>query len=70
MLSRKADKQKDKLPASVRDALISLVHEISRGGPGRGDWPHYGKPGPKLHHCHIKKGKPTYVAVWEVLAKM
>jgi hypothetical protein len=65
-LSRQADKQKGKLPAKVRDALIFLVHEISRCGPVRGDWPNYGKLGPKRHHCHIKKGKPTYVAVWEV----
>jgi hypothetical protein len=65
-LSSKADKQKNKLPANVRDALIFLVHEISRGGPVQGDWPNYGKLGPRLHHCHIKKGKPTYVAVWEV----
>ncbi|MDR3555637.1 MAG: hypothetical protein P4L55_12845 [Syntrophobacteraceae bacterium] len=21
------------------------------------------------HHCHLKKGKPTYVAIWEVRDK-
>lgn len=42
-----------------------LMHEISRSGPVRGDWPNYGKLSPGRHHCHIKKGKPTYVAVWE-----
>ena len=67
-LSRKADKQKSKLPANVQAALVFLVHEINRGGPVRGDWPNYGKLGPRLHHCHIKKGKPTYVAVWEVIS--
>jgi hypothetical protein len=65
-LSRQAAKQKSKLPAKVRDALVFLLHEISRGGPVRGDWPNYGKLGTRRHHCHIKKGKPTYVAVWEV----
>lgn len=68
-LSRKANKQKSKLPAMVQDALVFLVHEINRGGPVRGDWPNYGKLGPKLHHCHIKKGKPTYIAVWEVIGE-
>lgn len=68
-LSRKADKQKSKLPTKVQDALVFLVHEIRRGGPVRGDWPNYGKLGPKLHHCHIKKGKPTYVVVWEVIGE-
>jgi len=68
-LSRKADKQKHKLPANVQAVLVFLVHEISRGGPVRGDWANYGKLGPKLHHCHIKKGKPTYVAVWEVIGE-
>jgi len=21
---------------------------------------------PELHHCHLKKGRPTYIAVWEI----
>lgn len=32
----------------------------------RGNWPNYGKLGENRHHCHLKKGRPTYVAVWEV----
>lgn len=66
-LSREAEKQKEKLPVHIQSALLFLVHEILRGGPVRGDWPNYGKLGPKRHHCHIRKGKPTYVAVWEEL---
>lgn len=62
---RKADRQKENLPERVKSALLFLMHEISRSGPVRGDWPNYGKPSPGRHHCHIKKGKPTYVAVWE-----
>ncbi len=22
------------------------------------------------HHCHLKKGKPTYVAVWQAFKKL
>ena len=64
-LSRKVAKQKEKLPTQVQQALLFLAHEIARNGPVRGDWPNYGKLGPRRHHCHLKKGQPTYVAVWE-----
>jgi hypothetical protein len=67
-LSRRAEKQKEKLPEQVKGALLFLLHEIVRNGPVRGDWPNYGKLGPKQHHCHIRKGKPTYVAVWEEMS--
>lgn len=67
-LSRKAEKQKEKLPEQVKGALLFLLHEIARNGPVRGDWPNYGKLGPKQHHCHIRKGRPTYVAVWEEIS--
>ncbi len=30
----------------------------------RGNWPNYSKLGDGRHHCHLKKGNPTYVAVW------
>ncbi|TGU71071.1 cytotoxic translational repressor of toxin-antitoxin stability system [Geomonas terrae] len=64
-LTRQANKQKEKLPEKVKTALLFLLHEISRSGPVRGDWPNYGKLSYQRHHRHIKKGKPTYVAVWE-----
>ncbi len=67
-LTRKAEKQREKLPEKVKGALLFLLHEIARKGPVRGDWPNYGKLGPKQHHCHIRKGKPTYVAVWEEIS--
>jgi hypothetical protein len=67
-LTRKAEKQRVKLPEKVNGALLFLLHEIARNGPVRGDWPNYGKLGPKQHHCHIRKGKPTYVAVWEEIS--
>jgi len=67
-LSRKTEKQKEKLPEQAKGALLFLLHEIARNGPVRGDWPNYSKLGPKQHHCHIRKGKPTYVAVWEEIS--
>jgi mRNA-degrading endonuclease RelE of RelBE toxin-antitoxin system len=63
-LTKKAEKQSLKLPKGALAALYALMASIRRGGPVRGDWPNYSKLGPHQHHCHLKKGKPTYVAVW------
>ena len=63
--SGRAAKQAAKLPRRTLEILDALVAEIEISGPVRGNWPNYGKLGDRLHHCHIKKGKPTYVAVWE-----
>jgi len=64
-ISRKALKGLAKLPNPVKKQLFLLMKEIEISGPGRGNWPNYSKLGMHRHHCHIKKGKPTYVAVWE-----
>ena len=63
-LHRKAEKQAASLPRKVLDILFDLMKEIRIGGPIRGNWPNYGKLTGNRHHCHLKKGKPTYVAVW------
>lgn len=68
-LSRAAEKQKARLSKPLRQTLYALVGDIEAGGPVRGDWPNYGKLSETRHHCHLKKGSPTYVAVWEVLDK-
>lgn len=60
----KAKKQTDKLPRNVREILLTLVRGIEKAGPVRGDWPNYSKLSAHEHHCHLKKGKPTYVAIW------
>ena len=65
LVSRKAKKQAERLPQNIRAALVALMAEIEIVGPVRGNWPNYGKLGPRRHHCHLKKGRPTYVAVWE-----
>ncbi len=40
--------------------------KVSRWRRDEGNWSNYGKLGRNRHHCHLKKGHPTYVAVWEV----
>ncbi len=53
-----------KYPRSVKDRFDALVKDIVEMGPVRGNWPNYSKLGDRRHHCHLKKGKPAYVAVW------
>lgn len=65
-IHRRATKRIGKLPEAARKSLIALIRAIEIDGPVRGDWPNYSKLGGDRHHCHLKKGSPTYVAVWEV----
>jgi len=61
--------KKPHLPPVVAKAMELLVAEIEQLGPIRGNWPNYSKLSKNRHHCHLKKGKPTYVAVWENIGK-
>jgi hypothetical protein len=63
---KRIQKQVGKLPLNVKEGLFTLFLDIERNGPIRGNWSNYGKLGRNRHHCHLKKGHPTYVAVWEV----
>lgn len=64
----KAKKQIEKLPKSVRDAFYLLLADLTAYGPEATRWTNYGKIRGKedMHHCHLNKGKPRYVAVWKV----
>jgi mRNA-degrading endonuclease RelE of RelBE toxin-antitoxin system len=66
-IPKRASKQIGKLPSKVAAALDLLVWEIEQFGPVRSGWHHYGKlkGRPGCHHCHLNKGKPRYVAVWQ-----
>ncbi len=67
-MSRKAAKNLKKLPVSIQERFKALALELKAAGPVRDRWQNYGKirGTADCHHCHIKKGKPTYVAVWHV----
>jgi len=68
-LTRKVRKQIGGLPKSVLDTFKFLLKEIEILGPIRGNWPNYGPLIGSCYHCHIKKGRPTYVVVWEIINK-
>lgn len=63
-ISKKVAKALPRLPKSVASVLRLLLRELEVSGPVRGNWSNYGKLGQGRHHCHLKKGKPTYVVVW------
>ncbi|MBI2503599.1 MAG: cytotoxic translational repressor of toxin-antitoxin stability system [Candidatus Latescibacteria bacterium] len=66
---KRVAKQIEGLPAVVQKRLRRLVSQIEQFGPVRGDWPNYSALTGNCHHCHLKKGHPTYVAVWQVADK-
>jgi len=68
-VSRKTLKRIQGLPKTIQERLEFLVQRIKQDGPDQ-DWaPNYGKiRGTRdCRHCHLKKGRPTYVAVWKVI---
>ena len=66
---RALNKQVRKLPAKVQNLLITLERDMEVNGPIRGDWPNFSALSDNRYHCHLKKGRPTYVAIWEVMDK-
>jgi mRNA-degrading endonuclease RelE of RelBE toxin-antitoxin system len=69
LLTVKARKRLKRLPKGVDETLQLLLAEMRLCGPLRADWPSYGKLQEDCHHCHLQKGRPTYVAVWRVINK-
>ncbi len=68
-VKKKVQKHTETLPPRVRKILLSLLAEIEAYGPYRSNWQNYGPLGANRYHCHLKKGRPTYVAVWEIMDK-
>ena len=63
------------MPQKVHFQLDLLAKEMEILGPIRRNWKNFGmlKKGAKVpeqaFHCHIKKGRPTYVVCWKVICK-
>jgi mRNA-degrading endonuclease RelE of RelBE toxin-antitoxin system len=68
ILSNKATKQAKRLSEDTIACLKFLIKDIQEGGPIIAHWPNFGKISGKTecYHCHIKKGRPTFIAVWQV----
>lgn len=62
-LSGKAKKANKLLSKNALKSFLILLTDL-KNGPETPDWPNYGKLGSMTYHCHLKKGRPTYVACW------
>ncbi len=64
----KARKQAAKLPSDLKRRLRALAQDLRTRGPNCQGWPNFGKiyAFEDCFHCHLKKGRPTYVVVWKV----
>jgi len=62
--SKRALKQKEKLPKKQQELLFRLMKDMQLGGPVRRDWPNYSTLGDKnIHHCHLSY---SWVACWKM----
>jgi len=68
-LSNKAIKNIGKLPKKINKILQVLLAELKIYGPYRANWQNYGKLAESVYHCHLKKGNPTFVALWKIIDK-
>lgn len=72
--TKKLEKQINSLPKQIRPTAYALLDDIEKEGPKQINWPNYSKLTNKKKkipinsfHCHLKKGKPTYVACWCII---
>jgi len=69
VFTQKAAKQAKKLPMRIVEALNALRRNIEETGPLQTGRPHFWKlkKWPReAYHCHLNRGRPTYVVVWEI----
>lgn len=72
--STRAGKQYIKLKVngsrpSINDVIDLLVLDLQKNGPQLRKWTNFGQLGKDHFHCHLRNGKPTYVACWRILNK-
>lgn len=64
-LKGQAKKASKNLPKKTHDTFMLLLFDLEKG-PIKHNWPNYSalKGVVGHYHCHIEKGRPTYVACW------
>ena len=65
-------KKLEDMPEQIKHKIIALAKSMEVSGPIQHQRPNFSKlksKNRKTYHCHLKKGKPTYVAIWTVTAK-
>lgn len=69
-INKKASKKMKLLPQKILSNLRLLFEDLKEG-PVKVKWPHFSQfSGRKFdYHCHLNKGKPTFVACWKACKK-
>ena len=70
--AKKVEDNAVKLTERVLLKLRLLFADLTSEGPAAFGWPNYGKLLGKdsdERHCHLQKGRPTYVCCWRVKDK-
>lgn len=58
-------KKIEKLPRRIKDQLILLLSQMKLLGPLRRERNNFGRlQGQNVFHCHLNKGRPTFVLCW------
>ncbi|MBF0363093.1 MAG: cytotoxic translational repressor of toxin-antitoxin stability system [Oligoflexia bacterium] len=75
-ISKKTEKNITNLPEIIQSLAFVFIRKIEMFGPYLERWDeaerlkykNYGKlkGSDSKYHCHLKKGKPTYVVCWEI----
>ncbi len=68
-ITKKARKQREKLPKDIQELFDTFLLNLRDFGAYQPNWHNFGKLHKNKYHCHIKKGNPTYVVVWELVDK-
>lgn len=66
-----AKKAKKNLSQSASESYAFLLIELEQLGPYCSNWPNYTKMKDAVdhYHCHVEKGRPTYVTCWRITNK-
>lgn len=74
--STKLDNEIKKLAKSIQAIAYALFSDLELSGPIQPEWSNYGplnkskkRIPPNSYHCHLKKGRPTFVACWRMVSK-
>lgn len=62
-----------RLPQAVASSYDDLLEDLQEHGPVQPEWPHFSqlkgmkgaRRGEKHYHCHLRRGRPTYVVCWK-----
>ncbi len=72
-ITKKATKQIANLSTKLKDICDALLRDLQQSGPQLPGWPNFqknhGTGKIECYHCHLQRGKPTWVAIWRVLDK-